>query len=176
MNNKFLYLIVILLSFTSCGIDDSDTSSVVSQIARIKTFVESQYVDYFVIDNSIYVANIDDVVMVGEQIEVGDSVTISYAIFEFYSSIDDLVYTNIESIAEDYNFTIDGATYEPLKIKYGTTDLYEGMELSLYNLVEGATYIAFIPSSYAYGDKYNGVVTDNTSLAIYLYIDDITKN
>ncbi|MFI3268606.1 MAG: hypothetical protein R3Y51_07825 [Rikenellaceae bacterium] len=176
MNKSILYLAILLASFTSCDASDDDTYSQVNQISRIKSFVEDQYLDYTVINNAIYVANIDDVVMVGEKIETGDSVYLYYAIFEFYSSIDDLVYTNMESMADDYNFYIDDASYEPLKIKYGTTDLYEGMNLALSGLVKEGTYIAFIPSSYVYGDRYNGVVTDNTSLAIYMYVENIIKN
>lgn len=172
-----LITILILITttlFTSCSKTD-DSDSYYSQCDRIESYLDGLYETYST-KNGVYYVSLDS-----EQpsdrvrLEVGDSASIYYYIYTFYSSPDSLLYTNIEDIATESGYQTSLFNFTPLKIKYGTTPLFEGFNLGLEGMGAQDSSIMLIPSDLAYGDNINGMADKNTTIMVFATITDITK-
>lgn len=175
MKRYISYAILLAVIFTSCKKSDDDYDSEIKQYERIESFLNSNYPGYTTM-NGVYRARLNVLPTQGEMVTKGDLVTVRYAIYGFKTKIDSLVLTNIESEAIKNGFNTEFFDLSPLEIEYGTTNIIEGMNIGLQNLKTDDSVYIFMPSSLGYGDKINGVVGKNKSLAVFINIISIKNN
>lgn len=180
MLQKLLYLISTVILVCSCS-SDEDPSSIESQRERILKYLKTNNLEYRLV-NEVYIVDIlqedntqeDDVQ--GNILGIGDSAELNFAIYQFNSTIGDLVNTNIDTVALEHGFENTLMTFESMKIKYGETPLISGLSRGINGIVEGQARNVFMTSEFGYGESITGTVPINTSLMMLLSIENIKKN
>lgn len=159
---------------TSCKKSD-DYNSDLKQRERIVSFLETSNYRYEQRDGA-YRTFLNTVVNTGDQLSIGDSVSYYYAIYKFKNKLDSLITTNIESEALQYGFDTQLLDFSPRNDHYGSTPMISGIKAGMIGARALDSLLILIPSEHGYGDKINGVVQKNTSLAAVINVISIKKN
>jgi FKBP-type peptidyl-prolyl cis-trans isomerase len=85
--------------------------------------------------------------------EIGDSVFVDYALYNFEGELLD---TSVDSIARAGNIYNIDRTYRPLEFILGTRNLITGFQRGTQLLTEGGAGDFYIPSVYAYQNRGTG--------------------
>ncbi|MFI3322938.1 MAG: FKBP-type peptidyl-prolyl cis-trans isomerase [Rikenellaceae bacterium] len=170
---KVIYLFLLLISVFSCGtLSEEETDY--GQMTLIEDYLDSNSITYSFRDNVYSVDMNSESVDTSVILEVGDSVYINYAAYLFSSGQGSLFGTNISDIAEENGFTsID--EYEPLGIKYGVSEVIQGLTVGLRSSSVGDSTMLYMPSGMAYGDRRNGVVPEYSSIMMFVDVVEIVK-
>ncbi len=114
----------------------------------------------------------------------GDSLAMYYAIYAFSGATSAatgagtgaLIYTNVETLlASDTILNRQYWSFDPLRVKLGTTPVIEGLELGLGGCRQGDSVQLYITSDLAYGGKSEGVIPRNTPVVFLLNIQNVKK-
>ncbi len=176
MNFRLLVIgfLALLLLLGGCKVDTSDLDT---QRANIEKFVETQYPTLYTVHSGVYRYITNGTREGAEQaamVETGDSLYFRFAAYMFSSSggLGTLYYTNYAAL-----ITPAGLPWsdEPEAARLGVTKLLKGLEYGLPGCREGDTVQLFFPSDLGYGDKPNGIVSQNTPLAWEIAIEKVVK-
>lgn len=176
---------------TACGVQED---AVPGQISTIERYLRSQGVypyeewledgtgaiqHYYTVQEGVYkyVVNGEREGRPGEsqQCERGDSVVFRFAAYVFTGSQNALFYTNIAGLAEGTGLNTDYWSFEPRRIKIGTTPVIKGLENALPYCCKGDSVALFITSDLGFDDNNIGTVPINSALLFALNIDDVIK-
>ena len=114
-------------------------------------------------------------------VELGDKIEIRFDAYTFTGSEPskaNIYWSNIHEtiidVGDKSNYTLDWST-DPLVIELGSTNILEGLELTLPGCREADSVQVYMSSNLAYGKKLIGVVPKNSMVAWYMKIEKITK-
>lgn len=179
---KISILIITLIAtiFTACTNDDETVNredAILSSFwsNQLRGDTATQYIVDSVVVDEVYKLSYD----LGNQsnkIEAGDSVFFYFVGGTLSAAgMNQLVTTNIDSIAAEYGLTgMIGRGIE--RGIAGKNHYIKGLDQGLTMMNDGEHSIVFFPSSKAYGDNRLGVVPTNTPLIFEIIIIGIKKN
>ena len=114
-------------------------------------------------------------------VEWGDKIEIRFDAYTFTGSEPtkaNIYWSNIHEtiidVGDKSNYTLDWST-DPLVIELGSTNILEGLELTLPGCREADSVQVYMSSNLAYGKKLIGVVPKNSMVAWYMKIEKVTK-
>ena len=114
-------------------------------------------------------------------VELGDKIEIRFDAYTFTGSEPtqaNIYWSNIHEtiidVGDKSNYTLDWST-DPLIIEVGSTNILEGLELTLPGCREADSVQVYMSSNLAYGKKLIGVVPKNSMVAWYMKIEKVTK-
>lgn len=114
-------------------------------------------------------------------VELGDKIEIRFDAYTFTGSEPtkaNIYWSNIHEtiidVGDKSNYTLDWST-DPLVIELGSTNILEGLELTLPGCREADSVQVYMSSNLAYGKKLIGVVPKNSMVAWYMKIEKVTK-
>ncbi|MFI3315514.1 MAG: FKBP-type peptidyl-prolyl cis-trans isomerase [Rikenellaceae bacterium] len=175
MNKKLIYILIIVFTaqFSCNRTEEYDT--LVMQKERILDYLVDYDLDYSVRDD-VYTVPLNTLENSSTMaISAGDSVYFNYASYTFVTAPVSLYTTNISEVAEDAGMAFEGP-FTPLGIKYGESDIIEGLEIGLRGLMQNDSVMLFIPSDLAFKDKAIGTLSEYCTLAMFIDIVEIVKN
>lgn len=111
----------------------------------------------------------------------GDDLELRFRAYVFTGSepsLSTLYWTNVEEVILLLQQQSDSKlewSLEPLKVKLGTTEMLEGLELTLAGCRERDSVQVYMTSNLAYGKKLLGSVPKNSMIAWYMRIEKVTK-
>jgi len=142
--------------------------------------IDFENIDNFLSENGI-TPNIDETGIryvitregVGEVFpEEGDSVTVSYSLYNFEGELLD---TSIESLARDEDIFDSDRDYGPLEFVLGTPTLIFGFQRSTLLLKEDGAGDFYIPSVYAYQNRGTQNIAPNESILFKIELLSLRK-
>ena len=114
-------------------------------------------------------------------VELGDKIEIRFDAYTFTGSEPtkaNLYWSNIREtiidVGDKSNYTLDWST-DPLVIELGSTNILEGLELTLPGCREADSVQVYMSSNLAYGKKLIGVVPKNSMVEWYMKIEKVKK-
>ena len=110
------------------------------------------------------------------ELQPGDSAYLYFATYIFSSYNQELVYSNMSSVAD----SVDGLnteywSFDPYRIRLGATPMIGGLANGLPGCRQGDSVMLFIISDLAYADKQVGVISPNTPLMMIVNVEKVIK-
>jgi FKBP-type peptidyl-prolyl cis-trans isomerase len=162
--------------FSSCGKDETTTTSLVAQNALIESFIKTTKLTDS-IERSGDLCYNRFIKGAGSKIQVGDKVTLYYTLTVVENATTLKVFaTNIKSVAKAYGWdTNPYMNYDPITAVVGKSGLPEGFDLGLRLLYDGDAAQLLFPSTYAYGATAIGAVPANSAIGVRVYIVKVER-
>lgn len=178
MRAKYFILLLILTIFVGCNPDKANDLN--DQNKKIVDYLEKEQRQYSVIDGvykSSRTARVSPEPLDTAEIfiENGDSVLINYVAQIFASAPAGVYDTNIFSIAKEVGLDTLAKNFEPLRIKYGTTQLISGIRNGLKGSKKGDSFSLFMPYTIGYGEKENGIIPGRSAINFEIDVIDIKR-
>lgn len=184
--------VLVLLCMSSCG---SQEDTIPSQINAIERYLRSQGVysqqeyeqdvtgtitKYYTVQNGVYkyIVNRDREDRPDEslQSETGDSIILRFAAYVLSGSRPALYYTNIPELVDGVaNLNTQYWSFEPLRVKIGTTPIIKGMANALPYCQKGDSVVLFATSDLGFDDDPVGTVPINSTLMFGLNVENVIK-
>ena len=111
----------------------------------------------------------------------GDELELRFNAYVFTGSepsISSLYWSNVEEVIISFQQQSNSEliwSSEPLRVKLGTTDIIEGLEMTLPGCREGDSVQVYMTSGLAYGSKNLELVPKNSMVAWYMTIEKVKK-
>lgn len=161
--------------FTSCGKEETSTTSLVAQNALIESFIKTTKLTDS-IERSGDLCYNRFVKGTGSKIQAGDKVTLYYILTVVKNSTTLLPYaTNIESVAKANALFNTFTKYEPITVVVGKSGLPKGFDMGLSLLYDGDAAQLLFPSTYGYGGSDIGAVPANSAIGVRVYISKVER-
>lgn len=183
MAKKYFILLFFITIFVACN-SEEDTS-LAEQIVDIEDYLETAGYDYELIsgvyrfdrdtsisDSSSGLINSSNSLV----LEKGDSIFINYVAYVFDGGQSGVFDTNVLEIAEYLEYDLEARSFEPLGIKYGTTQVIKGLELGLSNVSAGDFITIIFPCNLGYDSSVVGLVPSMSALSFDIDVIDIKSN
>jgi FKBP-type peptidyl-prolyl cis-trans isomerase FkpA len=154
---------LILLCLLPVGCLEDDIDYAAREKKEREKYLEENNITVEPTESGLYFIPIDT--GYGDFAEMGDRVTIN---FEGYLLNGNLLTTNIEAVAVEYDMYNPYETYEPYTFVLGDGDMIDGVEEGLTYMREGATAKMIIPSELSFPGSYR-------SLLYYVYFLDLVQ-
>jgi len=164
---------------SSCGKEDTSTSSLVSQNTLVESYIKT--------------AKLSDSVSKSEdlwfyrfkksagnvKIQEGDKVELYYVLSVVTAESGSIFLkpfaTNIETVATAKGLINPYTKYEPITVVVGKSGLPKGFDLGIRTLYEGDGAQLLFPSTYAYGGSAIGAVLANSAIGVRVYIIKVDR-
>lgn len=161
--------------FSSCGKEETSTSSIESQINLIQSFIKTTKIaDSVKKEGDLWYNRFQK--GTGVKIQTGDKVTLNYVltVVENATTLRP-VSTSIESVAKANKLFNDFTKYEPITVVVGRSGLPKGFDFGLSLLYEGDAAQLLFPSNMAYGGSAIGAIPSNSSIGVRVYISKVER-
>lgn len=155
---------------SSCGKSDE---YLVQQEEKIVSYLDSQKLEY-TIEGGTYKV----VLAEGDQslrASRGDSLTFNYAGFLFEGTPKGLFATSWDYLLDDQGLNTEYWSFEPARVKLGSSAIIKGIENALTNCCEGDSLQLFMTSDLGYGEEEVGSVSKNSALMFLVKVEKIDK-
>ena len=173
---KNLIYILFMVIFTSSCEKETVKKIREDENKNIEAFIASTKLKYEQLTGDLYKLTISEVPEETNSVQNNDSVYINYIMSEFSTTgRGGIIDTNIKEVAIDAGITIFEEKFAPLGIKYGKTNLIEGVDIALKNSMNKGMYSIIIPFDFGYGTRYNGLVEPYTTLYFEYEVINIIK-
>lgn len=188
MKAKYFILPLFLTIFVGC--DPDKGNALKDQISNIEKYLETESREYIIIDGVYKSFRTTPVtptepepepepepgVKAAEMVlQNGDTITINYVAQVFNSAPAGVYDTNIFAIAKQVGLDTLSSRLVPLKIKYGATQMIQGLRSGLKDSKTGESYSLFMPYTKAYGEEDNGVVPGSSAINFEIDVLDIKR-
>lgn len=163
---------------SSCGKEETNTTSLVSQNALIESFIKTaKLTDSVSKSGDLWSYRFKKGTEV--KIQEGDKVALYY-ILSVVTAENGSIYlkpfaTNIETVAKAKGLQNPFAKYEPITVVVGNSGLPKGFDLGIRTLYDGDGAQLLFPSTYAYGGSAIGAVPANSSIGVRVYISKVDR-
>ncbi len=174
MLQRLFYISILLGAIISCS-DTVEHNRIDTEKSNIENWIDQSGIRATEI-GGVYRLELSASPLTAPQlVEKGDSIYLNYAIFTFSSLPETLIDTNIRELAIDQQADTMFMNFDVKRLKYGTSDMINGLSKALAGSSKGASYAVVIPYEYGYGDKINGQVDSYTTLYIEYEVLDVIK-
>lgn len=176
-HTAFVATLVCAVEFlTSCGKEDTNTNSLVSQNALIESFIKTtKLTDSVERSGDLFYNRFKK--GTGEKIQAGDKVTFHYilTVVENSTTLSPFA-TSIQSVAKANGWdTNPYLKYDPITVVVGNSGLPKGFDLGLSQLYNGDAAQILFPSTYGYGATAIGAVPANSPIGLRVYISKVER-
>ncbi|WP_320053716.1 FKBP-type peptidyl-prolyl cis-trans isomerase [uncultured Acetobacteroides sp.] len=161
---------------TSCGKEETTTTSLVAQNTLIESFVKTTKLTDSVEKSGDLWCNRFVKGANSTKIQVGDEVTFYYilSVVKDATTLEPYA-TNIESVAKAKALANPFSKYEPITVVVGKSGLPKGFDLGLRLLYDGDAAQILFPSTYGYGASDIGAVPANSAIGVRVYISKVER-
>jgi FKBP-type peptidyl-prolyl cis-trans isomerase FkpA len=167
---NILGLIIIALGFSACEQELSEAPLKDYELSVLESYLESEGIDAEPTESGLYY--IENEEGTGRTPAPGDYVQINYSLYTIGDN--QLVYSTVEEIAEEWGIYDDRILYGPNKII--RKDIVKGMDEGLGLMKEGGKATLIFNSDLGYGSEPRDLISPFTSLRIDVELLEVIKD